>query len=109
MVFNEWCGELTDSQWRADRRHNISSVDHDGWVALGWDGDAIARRVCTGASVNVGVDGVFGPRRGSCGTVPASTPTRSPRWSRSLRRRPGSRSASVAREPSLIEQSDDMR
>lgn len=106
MVFNEWFGELTDAQWRADRRHNISSADHDGWVALGWDGDAIARWVCTGASVNVGVDGGFGPRRAvvwhSSGfdsdAVAALVPVVAT-----------ARRVAVARQPSLFEQSNDMR
>lgn len=62
MVFNEWFGAHTDAQWRAYRRHNISPADHDGWVATGWDGDEIARWVCTGASVGVSVDGLFRPR-----------------------------------------------
>lgn len=35
-VFDEWYGELTDRQWRAYRRHNVSPCDHDSWVATGW-------------------------------------------------------------------------
>ena len=62
MVFNEWFGELTDAQWRAYRRHNISPADHDDWVDTGFDGDAIAEWVCTIAALDGSLNGWFGPR-----------------------------------------------
>ena len=61
MVFNEWFGELTNAQWRAYRRHNISPSDHDWWSDTGWDGDAIAGWVCTLAALGCSPNDMNGP------------------------------------------------
>ena len=61
MVFNEWFGELTDAQWRAYRRHNISPSDHDSWIDTGWDGDTIAAWVNTLGSLDCAPNCLYGP------------------------------------------------
>jgi hypothetical protein len=59
-MFEEWYGQLTDRQWRTNRRHNVSPCDHYSWVATGWSGDEIAGWVVALGSLGESPDGLYG-------------------------------------------------
>jgi hypothetical protein len=61
MVFNEWFGELTDAQWRAYRRPNISPSDHDSRADTGCDGEMLAGWVNTLRGLGCAPNCIYGP------------------------------------------------
>lgn len=115
-VFNEWYGELTDRQWRAYRRHNVSPCDHDPWVATGWSGDEIAGWVSTLGALNESPDGLYGVGWARRWRTAGYTPNTALDATRQVVARLRSRSArlvwpddvdqlGIARQPSLFDAS----
>lgn len=117
MVFNEWFGDLTDAQWCAYRRHNISPSDHDSWTDTGWDGDTIAAWVNTLGSLDCSPNCIYAPpwaqRWERAGYTAASTlqivrSIVSVTGGRSFDCRPSdAHLATVERQPSLFERTPD--